>query len=686
MSAFRIRRGSVTISEVRLATYRVLLLAGGLGLIAFPAGLLVADAWEPGLTLVLVLPVAFAAAGAVAMQRAPGNRAGEQLAAVGAWHLVAFGITGAAVVLAGSGGAAWPLVLAARVCFALGFVAYAALFAVFPDGRYERTYERWTVRAVVLLGVALPALGFLSVGPKDLPVELADPVTAVPPLQLVALAPLDAATQAVPLAALAGLVLFAMRYRRSDAARREQMRWPLVSVVLGAGALVTYNGLGLLGDGTGDAVFLAAFATLPVALVVGMVRHRLFDVDLVLRRSLVYAVLWLGIGGIYVAVAAALGVLAGRRFPVEVAVAITIGATLVFTPARRRLERLADRLVFGERLTRYELVRRVGENLEAQLDLRGLGPRLAEVVERGLDAQWVRVWLPPAAAEPDPGPVALAVPITHEGERLGEIRCGRRRDGGYSDADRELLVTLARQAALAARSTRLAADLQARVDELAASRSRIAAAADAERRRIERDLHDGIQQDLVALLAKAELARTALARDPSSVDRLLGELQHIARQTHAELRDLVRGILPAVLGDRGLIDAVEARVAQLPLGVRIDADPRLRGARYPAPIELAAYFVVCEGLTNSVRHSGSSEAVVELGAANGTLRVVVRDRGAGFDPAAATGTGLPGLRDRLEVLGGLLHVESAPGLGTRLFASLPVSPLPSLPAKVQGSG
>jgi len=251
-------------------------------------------------------------------------------------------------------------------------------------------------------------------------------------------------------------------------------------------------------------------------------------------------------------------------------------------------------------------------------------------------------------------------------------------EGRFTPADHELLSTVARQAALGVHNGRLAVELSARLDEirrqaeeLAASRARIVQAQHAERRRIERDIHDGVQQEIVALMASLRLARNQLRRDPAVADAMLAELQEEARQTLEDIRDLAQGIHPAVLADRGLVEAIESRASRLPIGVAIEADAALRGARYAEDSEGAAFFLVSEGLANVLKHAAASRASVRLAEAEGRLQVEVSDDGVGFVPAEATGSGLTGLRDRIEAVGGVLVVTAGPGEGSSLRATLP---------------
>jgi signal transduction histidine kinase len=349
--------------------------------------------------------------------------------------------------------------------------------------------------------------------------------------------------------------------------------------------------------------------------------------------------------------------------------------------------------VFGERLGGYELLTRFGATLESSIDPRELGPRLAAMVRQGLDVQWVRVTVRRASGErgvldpigadgiglQEPVTPALTAPLVHGEERIGAIECGPKRDAAFSAQDDELLTSIGRQAALAIRNAALAAELAERLAEiqhqayeLAASRTRIVHAEEAGRRRIERDIHDGVQQQLVALLAKLRLARNQLGRDVEQATTTLGELQQDTRQTLDDLRELARGIHPPVLSDRGVLEAIEARVARLPVGVNIEADGVARGDRYSEELEGAAYFLVCEGLTNALKHASAQHATVRLVSTPASLLVEVADDGRGFEPGEAAGSGLRGLTDRIEALGGSLRIVSRPGAGTRLVAELPV--------------
>jgi signal transduction histidine kinase len=210
--------------------------------------------------------------------------------------------------------------------------------------------------------------------------------------------------------------------------------------------------------------------------------------------------------------------------------------------------------------------------------------------------------------------------------------------------------------------------LHERVDDLRDARARIIAAGDAERRRIERDLHDGAQQHLVALSLTLGMAESRLKNDPAAVGPLIAQAREEAALAVKELRDLASGIHPALLSERGLGPALDALAARAPVPTTVDGVP---AARLPAPVESAVYFVTAEALTNVAKYAGAMSASVSLASEHGRLRLVVRDDGAGGADLQG-GTGLRGLRDRVEALDGYLHIDSPPGLGTTLIAELPI--------------
>jgi signal transduction histidine kinase len=575
-------------------------------------------------------------------------------------------------------------------------VSVLAVFAVYPDGRYQRGYERWLVRVGALLTVLVAALMPLTL--SSIPVNpffvWAEP--PIPsPIHIDGLSPLGPIVSILSNALLTlvviGAVLLVLRYRRFDAERRLQARWPLFSLLFvipfgmgPVGFLVGLAGFFPMGPNNSAAAEVA-LPTLPLALAIGLLRPHLLDLELVIRKSVVYGVLWLLIGFGYMALAAFVGVATAKRYEVGVVVLVTILATIAFQPVRAGVERLAARLVYGERLSGYQAVSRLGSGLEAATPERAAA-MVAAIVRQALDAKWARVVIegpnPILAVDMPAGTsaaeAALTAPLTYGEEVAGRVECGPRSEGRYRQRDTELLITLARHAALAIRNATLAAELADRLEqinvqaqELHASRARIVQAEEAGRRRLERDIHDGVQQELVALLAKIRRARNQLGRDPAAVGVLLEELQEETKLALNDLRDFAQGIHPTVLSDRGLAEAIEDRVSRLPANVSLEVAEIVRNARFAQTVEGAAYFTVCEGLANAMKHASANRLVVRLAADGDDLVVEVTDDGAGFESHGVTRSGLSGLEDRIEALGGRFQVTSVPGRGTQLHATLP---------------
>lgn len=639
------------------------------------------------------LPLAFTGAGAVALLKRPAHRAARRITILGTTHLAAFSLA-VVVVSDPAHPVSWILNLVSMMLFALGMAAWVAACAVFPDGRYTGVLSRHLVRGYTSLVAALSiSVGLL--GPDVKPVVLLgdDPPSIETPLGTEALRLLGPiAAIIINLGLLVGVVLLVLRYLRGDKARKLAMRWPLVSaIVLGAAVIGAPFGSLVFPDAVVTIAFVVIGISFPATLALAMLRHRLFDVDLVIRRSLIYGVLWVFISAIYAAVTSLLGISVGARAPVGLAVVVTAVMAVTLQPLRSRLENIADRWVFGRRASRYDLLSSFGASLKRTFDVDSLVQELVATARAGAQARWVRLWLvdpdrkglTPRHAEglslmeEDFAP--LVVPLADAEAAVGFIECGPRIDGSYSTTDAELLQTLAYQATLALRNATLAADLAARVfeldrqtRELAASRARLVHAQETERRRIERDIHDGIQQQLVAMMAKLELTQTQLPWDLDKARHSLEEAQHSVRSSLADLRDLVAGIHPAVLRDQGLAEATKALAARCPLEIDLCIAARVENMRLPADVESAAYFTIAEGLTNAVKHSQGARVVLDLALVPDGLAVEISDNGCGFQSGGKAGGGIEGLQDRVEALGGRIDVESEPGTGVRIRAHFPL--------------
>lgn len=645
------------------------------------------------------------AAGVIAVRAQPEHVAARRLLAFGsAATIFISAAVGLSLAFDSSGREWWlgPANISVQLIGLIEGAAMIALLAVYPDGAYGRRYERRLVRAVAGLAVAVPILLLLA-RPTLQPSwvfawgegesgssgggfpEIASPIH-IGALSFLAVPLRGYVEAALAMAPLAGAVVVALRYRRLRAEQRLQIRWPMygVLVVLVAPLAVVLREAGVLSLAVSDPIALFGLVTLPASAVIGLVKPDLFDIDRAMRRSLVYAPMWIAIAGAYVGVAAALG-LAASGAGLQLAIGATILATVVAEPTRRRLVGRAGRWAYGESLSGEALVRRLGAALAHTLDLEQLVAEVAATAREGLGVRWTRIRVDGIApvtdgTPPDAGETpVLSAALVHAGEHLGEIECGPRVHGRPRASDDELLETLARQAALAIHNARLAGELgrsleelHAQAGELAASRSRIVAAQESARRQIERDIHDGAQQELVALIARIGLAKTQLGRDSSPLGETLDDLRSEARQALENLRRFASGIHPSVLSDHGLVEAIEIRSARLPLGVTIECDPQMRAMRFDDEIEGAAYFFVGEALANTLKHAGAERARVRIVRTDHELEIEVADDGAGFEIETVPGSGLRGLADRLEALGGSIAVDSSPGRGTRLTARLPI--------------
>jgi signal transduction histidine kinase len=637
--------------------------------------------------------IAYLLTGSVAMWMQPDHRGARRLGALGTLTAIGYAVGSvycAYLVAHPTPSWGWAALLAIQVLDFGMAVQTLALLAVFPDGRYHRAYERLALRIAVAL---LPVLAVLQVlGSTRLTYASSliwlDRTSAPNPLGIRAIAPVGGlssiALQAGVLLLLVGLVLLVLRYRRAGLEQRHQIAWPLYALALTACSFIA---LGVLSPAVGELpvwlrylIYLAVGLLIPISLVVGMLRYRLLDINLVVRRSAVYGALWLLIALAYLGVATAFGVAIGQRIPLQLAIVLTIAATLVAAPVRRRLEQLADRVAYGQRLSGYELISQLGSRLESSIAAEDVAARVAAAVQTGLGARWVRVIVEGASRRPvamagigplDPEPAALKVPLLHGHDLVGRIECGAKTEGRYAAADRSLLESLGRQAALAIRNSQLSSELSARLTELDASRSRLVHAEEAGRRRLERDIHDGVQQELVAVLARLGLARNQLRRDHTLAGVTLQEVQKDGRRALESLQELVRGIHPPLLTDRGLLEAVRERTARLPIPAEVSADGLTTGVRFPPDVEGAAYFFCSEALGNIIKHARASRAWVRFEAAEEGLIVEVRDDGRGFAPETVTRRGLRGLQDRIEAIGGRLQVTSCVGAGTTVRASLP---------------
>jgi signal transduction histidine kinase len=497
---------------------------------------------------------------------------------------------------------------------------------------------------------------------------------------------------ALPLAAVV------VRFRRSRDVERRQLRWfaSIAAVTLGL-VLASFPAGQALGAGLGYVTTIALGVLLPAAIGVAVMKYGLYDMDVFISRSIVYGSLAVFITAVYVGIAVGIGALVGSGGKPNLGLSILATAVVAvgFQPVRELVQRVANRLVYGRRATPYEVLSQFSERVAESYASDDVLPRMARVLAEGTSAEGAEVWLRSGAllrraavfpvessvAEPVPLHLAEAVTITHadrtvevlhQGELLGVLTVSKHRGESLTPIEVKLMDDLAHQAGLVLKNVGLTSDLQARLEDLRASRQRLVAAQDDERRKLEHNLHDGAQQHLVAIKVKLGLVEMLATRDTEKAKATIIALKHDADEALETLRDLARGIYPPLLAEKGLAVALRSQAAKATLPVHVDADGV---GRYPQETEAALYFCTLEALQNVQKYATASAVTVRLREDEEQLLVEVIDDGRGFNVTAVTrGAGLTNMEDRLDSLGGSLRIESTPGVGTSLRASVPISP------------
>jgi signal transduction histidine kinase len=423
---------------------------------------------------------------------------------------------------------------------------------------------------------------------------------------------------------------------------------------------------------------------------VAIMKYRLYDIDVVISRTIVYGSLAAFITAVYVLVVVGIGALGsgslhtGSRPNLGLSILATAVVAVAFQPVRERVQHLANRLVFGRRATPYEALSEFAGRMGGAYATQDVLPRMARVLAEGTGAERADVWLktgstlragaswPPDAEAPPPVTMAGGAPpaiaganrvtlVSYQGETLGALSVAKRPGENLTPVEGKLMADLGAQAGLLLRNIGLTQQLRARLADLQASRLRIVAAADDQRRRIERDIHDGAQQQLLAIASTLALAESVAGQDDERERALVAQLKTETSGALATLRELARGIYPPLLADQGLATAVHAQAAKAPGPVEVSADGI---GRYPAEIETAVYFCCVEALHNAARHAPGSALRIILADTGQGPEFEVTDDGPGFDPAAVAGSGLRNMSDRLAALGGSCQVDSSPGRGT----------------------
>jgi signal transduction histidine kinase len=647
--------------------------------------------------LLIAWDLMFALIGALIVSRQPKNVFGWVFTLVAL--LITFNLAGTAygnfAVIKEHG--AWPAGVAiAWLAGGWNWIPIIALLVIFipllyPTGRLLSSRWRfaiWCAAAFVLLAGIPNALmpGPLFSNPNiQNPLGLEGFAGVLDQVRTVSLIP-------AVVGVLGALVSLLVRFERARGQERQQLKWFIYGCVLFMAPILVR---GPVPSQVQQLLTIVLWPALPISVGVAILKYRLYDIDIVINKSVVFGAMATFITAVYVAIVVGLGGLLGSATRPNLALSILATAivAVAFQPVRERVQRVANRLVYGKRATPYEVLSQFSDRVAGTYSSEDVLPRMARVLGEGTGASRGDVWIrlgdaiAPAASWPlgdGSAPLRIAitgqllpqvpgisriVPVRHQGELLGALSINKRAGELLTPIEEKLLADLAAQAGIVLRSVRLSAELQARLTEISqqavelrASRQRIVATQDAERRRLERNIHDGAQQNLVALTVKLRLATALAKRDPQRARVSVKALEAESDQALETLRALARGIYPPLLRDRGLATALRAEAEKMPLPAIVTADHL---DRYAPEVEAAIYFVCLEALQNVTKHARASRVEISLHSLADQLNFEVTDDGAGFDVAKdARGSGLRNMIDRIEGMGGRLEIRSTANYGT----------------------
>jgi signal transduction histidine kinase len=577
--------------------------------------------------------------------------------------------------------------------------ALPTFLLLFPEGALLSRRWRLVVAAAGLAGVVL-TLGLFESSSTARLVDTPNWVERIP-----GIAGFVAAGSALIAAVMvAGFASLVTRYRRAGPDQRPHVSWLMKLLA----AMVVVSALGLAGSTIGGYAWilvalailvdgLGALIGIPAATAIAVLTFGLYDVGVVVKKTIVYGLLVAGmvlflVFFLFFLSPLALG--AGARDGGEVGRLVwgVLFALLAVAAAWGPVKRTARRAVFGRRSTPYEVIGEFTERLGEAYSTDDVLPRTADILRASTGADTARVWLRfgdelrPAAVSPAGAPSAQATvlpdesvlpnlpgrcfPVRHRGELLGAFTIEMPASEPLSSTSQRLTEDLATQAGLVLRNVRLTEELKATIEQLRASRQRIVSAQDARARKLERDIHDGAQQQLVALSVKVGLTEQLISRDPEKALAILGELKTDVTDALVTLRDLARGIYPPLLADKGLVTALGSQAQRASVATTVEGEGI---GRFSPEVEAAVYFCALEAMQNVAKYANARHASIRLAAPDGHLTFQVQDNGVGFDPhSAGRGTGLQGMADRLEALGGSLEISSVVGAGTTVSGRIPI--------------
>ncbi|MCW5854262.1 MAG: GAF domain-containing sensor histidine kinase [Anaerolineae bacterium] len=633
--------------------------------------------------------IVYAIMGALIASRQPRNPIGWIFLVVGS--LYALTALAAALSVYGSDSSRlyyWAVWLSTWLWIPASILPMTVVLLIFPDGHLPSPRWRLVVWSTVL-GLAMVVLAVMFH-----PVPL--PTWGLPanPLGIPAIAPIldklvEVGSALLFTGVIGSLAGFTLRVRRSAGIEREQMKWMVYAVGMLVSGLVvsTLAGLAWPADPVMTDISIAltnlTILGLAVAAAIAILRHRLYDINLIINRTLVWGALTAGVAALYGVTVGALGALFQARNNFWLSLLATGLVAIVFHPLRDRLQRGVNRLMYGDLHDPYTVLSKLGERVQATLAPEAVLSAVVETIAQALKVPYVAISLlqrdglrlaaeygvkPAASISRTSEAAELVIPLVYQSETLGELILAPPASGTtFTANDRRLLEDIARQAGVAAHAVRLTQDLQHSRELLVTSREE-------ERRRLRRDLHDGLGPHLASLKLNLDVARNLVSRDPKAAEVLLLDLRSQAQAAIADIRRLVYDLRPPALDEFGLKGAIQEYARQLEtqdgLSIRVDAPITL--PPLPAAVEVAAYRITLEALANVVRHSQARRGGVSLAMLDKTLQVEVSDDGLGLPKDVSPGVGLNSMRERAAELGGTCMVEALPHGGTCVRARLPL--------------
>ncbi len=563
------------------------------------------------------------------------------------------------------------------------FLPTTIVLLYFPDGRLPSPRWRFVSLSAVLGIVIIVMVAMLHPGPME-QLDLRQNPFGIPAIAPYLDGLINLGYLLLAIGFFGAVAATVVRFRRSRGIEREQMKWLIYALsLLVTGFLLASVLWFLLPDSllVGDFGIIITDLTIlgiAIAAAIAILRYRLYDIDLIINRTLVYSTLTAGVILIYLLVVGAVGLIFQQTSNLFISLLATGLAALLIQPLRERLQRGVNRLMYGERDDPYAVLSGLDRRLEESLSPETTLPNVVETVAQALKLPYVAVELAdqggfrPAASfglSPTRKDQHIALPLIYQNERVGRLVLSPRSAGeSFNPAEKELLADIARHVGVAANAVLLTENLQR-------SRERIVTAREEERRRLSRDLHDGLGPQLVSLGFKVEAAQNLLGEDQEAVSNLLQQLKEQTKSSLGNVRRIAYDLRPPALDQLGLMPAIHEHIAslELPGGLEIKLSSPDDMPALPAAIEVAAYRITLEAVTNVIRHSGASRCSVNL-QANGWFEIEVSDNGKGLPEQLIPGVGIRSMRDRATELGGTFTIKGNPGGGTQIIARLPLHP------------